>query len=109
MEIKNEAWTLSKTIIGLLLTMLISVSVYNYKQQDGRISALEAYAIQLDKEKIGKPELKEAVASINSRMDAMVNTLNTVQQIHSQNVLNRIDTQQAFLNRLEAHILTPKN
>lgn len=108
LEIKAEAWSVSKSIIALLLSMLIAMSVWNFKQQEVRISNLERHSIALDKEKIGKQELTEAVNSINSRMDAMINTLNTVQQLHSTNLLNKIESQQASLSRLEAHILSPK-
>lgn len=108
LEIKTEAWSVSKSIIALLLSMLIALSVWTFKQQDSRIENLERHSVALDKEKIGKQELAEAVNSINSRVDAMMNTFNTVQQLHSTNLLNRIETQQATLSRLEAHILSPK-
>ena len=109
LEIKTEAWSVSKSIIALLLSMLIAMSVWTFKQQESRISNLEKYAVALDKEKIGKQELREAVDSINARMDAMGSTFTTVQQLHSTNLLNKIEAQQTMLTRLEAHILSPRN
>lgn len=105
MQVKAEAWSLSKIIIGSLLTMLIAMGIWNFQQQDSRLGRLEAHYVILDKEKIGKQELKEVIDSINQRMDAMVNSLNNMQQLQTQNILLRIESQQQTLARLEAHLL----
>ena len=108
MQVKAEAWSLSKILIGSLLTMLIGVGIWNFQQLESRVSKVEAVSVVLDKEKVGKEDLKEAVGAINGRMDAMVNSVNNMQQLQTQNVLLRIESQQQTLARLEALLLQEK-
>ena len=108
MQINSEAWSISKTIITGLFGMLIAVGIWNFQQLDTKVSRLEAHYVVLDKEKLGKQDLKEAVETINQRMDAMGNNFANMQNLQTQNILLRIETQQQTLARLEALLSIPQ-
>ena len=108
MQINTEAWSISKIVIGFLLSLILGMGVYNFQQLESRVSKVESVSVILDKEKVGKEDLKEAVGAINGRMDAMVNSVNNMQQLQTQNVLLRIESQQQTLARLEALLLQEK-
>ena len=84
----NTYW--ERAALGLM-AIVMSLIVWTYQQQSAKVEALETKVIALDKEKIGRGDLREVEERLNSKMDGLKSDILARQDILQANIISRLD------------------
>jgi hypothetical protein len=84
----NSYW--ERAAIGLL-AIVMSLTVWAFKEQGQRVENLEAKVIAMDKVKVDRGDLKELEERLNSKMDALKSDILARQDLLQASIISRLD------------------
>lgn len=84
----NTYW--ERAALGLM-AIVISLVVWSFQEQGKRVENLEAKVIAMDKEKIGRGDLREVEERLNSKMDGLKSDIIARQELMQSSILSRLD------------------
>ena len=84
----NTYW--ERAALGLM-AIVMSLVVWSFQQQAAKVETLETKVIALDKEKIGRGDLREVEERLNSKMDGLKSDILARQDILQANIISRLD------------------
>lgn len=84
----NTYW--ERAALGLM-AIVMSLVVWSFQEQGKRVENLEAKVISMDKEKIGRGDLREVEERLNSRMDGLKSDILARQDLLQASIISRLD------------------
>lgn len=84
----NTYW--ERAALGLM-AIVMSLVVWSFQEQSKRVENLETKVISLDKEKIGRGDLREVEERLNSKMDGLKSDILARQDLLQASIISRLD------------------